>query len=478
MLSKNGKYKFYQKDEWYTFFHRRTLIKKQKEYINTFLIHTVKVRNRSTKYKVKENKLDNNFPLLFFCLSKCKKNCDLEDYKSRKTPTPIEGLNCDKVDEYLFSSQRLSNELIKQFDLINKLKELNVGLIVNCQVSGEHPNCGTAYNSGLDTNGFSYSNFELEKNGIYVLYNGWISFTPQSYNHMIKIVKKMYYYIHTLKKKVIVHCHAGNGRTGITLACYKIFEKKISAENARKEVSVGERKSCLKLRKQFSYCEEYEKFLEISRQNFFEKNKKDITIFKINEKMLDVGDNKFYYFDDKNYIEYIPLFLLYIFDRIIKIKIEKKYETNTIANFLTNKEINKEEELIIKDLIKNINKYNWEEINKCFDIKILGKILFKWLDNSINYVLSPKDIELVDKNNYALSYKKLKYSTQIIICCISKFINLIKDNKNENNDNIKEFLIIFSSSLLGYSINEINNPNKMENIDKLNGIIDFVNNNK
>ena len=75
MLSKNGKYKFYQKDEWYTFFHRRTLIKKRKEYINTFLINTVKLRNRSTKDKIKVN---NNFPLLFFCLTKCKKNCMFE----------------------------------------------------------------------------------------------------------------------------------------------------------------------------------------------------------------------------------------------------------------------------------------------------------------------------------------------------------------------------------------------------------------
>ena len=74
--------------------------------------------------------------------------------------------------------------------------------------------------------GFSYSNIELEKNGIHVLYCGWIDFTPNSFNHMIKIVKEMYYYIHTLNKKVIVHCHAGMGRTGITLACYKIFEKK------------------------------------------------------------------------------------------------------------------------------------------------------------------------------------------------------------------------------------------------------------
>ena len=397
-----------------------------------------------------------------------------ENYKNRKLPTPIEGINCDKVDEYLFASQRFTNKLIKQFDLVNKLKEKNVGLIVNLQVEREHPNCGAVYKDGLDINGFSYSPVELEKNGIHVFYCGWIDFTPKSYFHMVKIVKKMFYYIHTLNKKVIVHCHAGMGRTGIVLACYKIFEKKISAENARKEISVGERKSCLKLGKQFIYCQEFEKFLEICRQNFFEKNKKDITIFKINEKILDMGDYKFKYFNDKNYIEYVPIFLLYIFDRINQIKIEKNYDAQTINHFLTNKEKNKEEELIIENLIKNINNYNFEEINKCTDIKVLGNILFKWLDNSINYVLAPKNIELIDKNNYSLSYQIFKDSTKNIINCISQFINLSKDNKNEKNDNIKDFLYIFTISLLGYSIKEMNDKNNMENIDKLNGILYFI----
>ena len=48
---------------------------------------------------------------------------------------------------------------------------------------------------------------------------------------MVKIVKKMYYYIHTLNKKVIAHCHVGMGRTGIARKIFRnietIFVKKI-----------------------------------------------------------------------------------------------------------------------------------------------------------------------------------------------------------------------------------------------------------
>ena len=473
MLSKNGKYKFYQRDEFNSNFYSKPLIKRNKEYNKIFSNLEIRIRNRSTNNKIKPNDI---FSLshIFVCLNKCKKDCKLENYKSRKIPSSIEGLNCDKVDDYLFSSQRLTNKLIKQYNLINKLNELNVGLIVNCQEKGEHPYCGTVYNDGLDESGFAYSTKELEKNGIHVLECGWVDFiAPESFVNMIKIVKTMYYYIHTLNKKVLVHCHAGMGRTGMSLACFKIFEKKINAENARKEIRVGTRKNCLGPGKQFFYCQEFEKYLEISRENFFEKNKKDITIFKINEKTLDVGNYKFTYFNDENYSDYVPIFLLYIFDRIIQIKNEKKLEEKILNNSLSDKEIKKEEEKIIEDLIKEINNYNWEAIKKCQDIKILSKLLFKWLNNSINFVFNPKIISLIDKSNYSLSFEAFKDSTRKLLLFFKKLFYLLYDNKDENN-NLKDFLNIFIPSLLGYAEKELNDKNKQENIDKLNGMFEYL----
>ena len=123
----------------------------------------------------------------------------MENYKKRKIPSSIEGLNCDKINDNLYASQRLSNQLIKEYDLINKLKSLNIGLLINCEEEGEHPCCGTPYNDGLDPNGFAYSTIELENSNIHTYKCGWTDFiAPNSFNHMIKIVKKMYYYIHIL----------------------------------------------------------------------------------------------------------------------------------------------------------------------------------------------------------------------------------------------------------------------------------------
>ena len=475
MLSKNknNKHIFFQRDDTFSLLFKAPSIKRNIQYITTFK-KDYKLRNRSTP---RMRKLNNYFDLYHAlqCKLLCKKKCSLEDFKTRKIPTPIEGLNCDKVNDFLYASQRLNNQIIKKYDLIKKLKEANIGLIVNCEEKGEHPFCSTPYTDGLDPNGFAYSFIDLEKNGINVLRCGWRDFfAPESFHHIIKIVKKMYYYIHTLKKGILVHCHAGFGRTAITLCCYLMFEKKINAEEARKMVRKGQRARCLGGDVQFHYCQEFDEYLDITRKNFFEKNRKDITIFKINEKILDIGEFKFLHFKDNKYKEYVPLFLLYIFDRIIQIKIEKKLDNKSLINSLIEKEVNKDDEINMKNLIKEINKHNWDSINNCQDLKLLGKLLFKWLNNSINYIINPAHILSIDETKYSLSFESLNDSDKINIQCINKFLLLLDENWNENKD-IKEFIEIFIPALLGYSSLESNDQIKHKNVEKLLHLISLSN---
>ena len=471
MLNKNGKYKFFQKDDLFSLSYRMPLIKRNREYLKLFKEES-KLRSRSTKIRIKYMK---NLDLhhITLCLNVCTKNCKMENFKARKIPPSIDGLNCDQINDNLFASQRLSNQLMKKYDLINKLNDLNIGLIVNCEEEGEHPLC-TPFDDSLDPCGFAYSIDELEKNNIHVLKCGWTDFiAPDSFYHMIEIVKKMYYYIHNLNKKILVHCHAGFGRTAITLACYLIFDKKLNAENARKEIRKGARKMCLGGGVQYNYCQEFSEYLKLLRENFFEKNKKDITIFKINEKLLDVGNHKFIYFNDKKYKDNVPLFLLYIFDRIIQIKKDQNIDEITLNKLLINKEIDEGEENNIKNMIKEINNYNWDVINKCNDLKILGRLLFKWLNNSINYVVNINEISQNELSN-SISFESLKDNTKNIIQCIGHFISLIKGEKNESNLNL--FNEIFIPSLLGYNqLNEYNDKDKQKNIEKLKGFINICN---
>ena len=158
--------------------------------------------------------------------------------------------------------------------------------------------------------------------------------------------------------------------------------------------------------------------------------------------------------------------MLYIFDRIIQIKIEKKLDSKSLINSLIEKEINKDEEINMNNLVTEINKHNWDSINSCQDLQVLGKLLFKWLNNSINYIVNPTHILSIDQNNYSKGFEVLNDSNKTIIYCINKFLLLIDEHWNENKD-IKKFIDAFIPALLGYSLLEFNDQTKHKNIEKL-----------
>jgi protein tyrosine phosphatase domain-containing protein 1 len=126
-----------------------------------------------------------------------------------------------------------------------------IGLIINVQRPGEHPYCGK--NTLDELSGFSYSPSLFSSEGIIVKLYGWKDMdVPDSFNFMLDIVKEMLFTVNE-KKKVLVHCHAGKGRTGIVIACYLMFKYNISAQEAIKKVREG-RKGAIQNNEQIQFC--------------------------------------------------------------------------------------------------------------------------------------------------------------------------------------------------------------------------------
>ena len=252
-----------------------------------------KNENEDIFNSTKKNNLISNEPLFslketLLCNFCGGKNCKHENFRNHQNPA-IYGLNSDKIDDNIYASQRPSNTLIKKYDLINKFKELGIGLIVNLQLPGEHPYCGP---DSLYESGFSYSPSIFESEDIHVGLYGWKDLeVPDSLYHMLQIVKDMYNYIHYLKKKVLVHCHAGYGRTGTTIACFKIFDECISADAAKNEIRKV-RSECIQSKNQFNYCVKFQEFIRRLKGNFYLLQARSIDSF------LNTNDNiikiKFY----------------------------------------------------------------------------------------------------------------------------------------------------------------------------------------
>lgn len=131
---------------------------------------------------------------------------------------------------------------------------MNIGLIINLQRQGEHPYCGDK----LDLNsGFSYDPQILISEDIKYFNFGWEDMSiPDSMEFMVNIMKEMLITIKEDKKKVLIHCHAGYGRTGIVIACYMIMDSNRSADDIVTEIR-SKRSSCIQKSTQMDYCKQF-----------------------------------------------------------------------------------------------------------------------------------------------------------------------------------------------------------------------------
>ena len=469
MLSHNEikQYKFAQIDDSHFLKFKRFMGSKFK--INTPDIR-LKQQNRSCPKSHKKN--ENLFPLenVLLCSRVCSRECKFESLKIRKKlPPSIEGLNCDKVDTNIYASQRLTNEIIKKYDLINVFKKLNIGLIVNTELYGEHPLCSeSVYKNGLDESGFAYSIKLFEKENINVLLCGWDDFSaPKYFYHMIKIVKKMYYYIHVLKKNVLVHCHAGVGRTMTTVCCYKIFEELLSLNDSLKIIRKGMRARCLRMGEQHDYCADFADYIKNAKENFYKGDKKTLHIIKINEKMLEKGERKLINFDSK-YFNYVPLFLLYLFDSIVSLSKDEKIDMKDFYKDNANVENKSEEKTkLVEETVIEINNYNFEVLYKLKDLNVINEILIKWFEHSINYVIPSEKIEKLKENEYDSYEKILDNFEKETLRFICEFLTLIQKNDDKNSELIKvEFYKKLVNCLLGNQFNKKANDETKKSITK------------
>ena len=356
----------------------------------------------------------------FRCLFCGGKKCPNEDY--RKNPnTPIIGLNCDLIDNSVYASQRPSNKLIFLHNLVQKFKENKISMIINLQRPGEHPYCGP--NTLDKQSGYSYTPSLFSTEGINVKLCGWKDMdVPDSLYFMLDIVKEMVFTIDTEKKRVLVHCHAGKGRTGVVIACFLIFKYHISADESIKKVR-EKRPKCIENRDQREYCEKFFSFIKNLRM-IFTKQKKDIYSFikHQNDLLLKIYNNQNNY---ENETTFIPKILTICMNKLIELKNANQITNVKICKALNGSyDINDEMYNNISSIMENINKGNWKQIERCQDVIILSELLFIWLDDCVKACIYPDTMKIIfDENKKLFKQKK-------------SFIEYIFEYKNLDNETI------------------------------------------
>ena len=407
------------------------------------------------------------------------KNCKHENYKNNiNNNNAIEGLNSNFITDNIIASQRPSQILIQQYHLNQKFKILNIGLIVNLQREGEHPYCGpNAYH--LTSAGYSYNPSVFTGDDIKCKFSGWKDMEiPSSMNFMLDIVKEMSIVTNDEKSKVLVHCHAGYGRTGVVIVCYLLFNSTEDSDTIIKKVR-EKRKKCVETKSQVSYCKKFEDFLNHSRILFGDKESIDVYLRR--QEDLLYGNELFKY-------GFVPKIIIKVLDKIMDLMEKYNYNKITIYKIIEGIIIdwNEESEIILLNMKSLINKGDWESFDKNDNLIVVVELLFDWFEDCVEFIISRERTEKIISSDlytdfiFNLLEKKNKKFTNIqlskqrknlfdyikriyhcfeyeIIFSFATFLITLQPNSEEENNLFNSVIDRISIGLLGFSYNDANN---------------------
>ena len=417
----------------------------------------------------------------FFCFFCGGKNCNVENYlKNPNQPNAIEGLNSNFITENIIAGQRLSDYLIKKFNLIEKFKQLNIGLIVNLQREGEHPFCGP---NKLNYFGYSYNPTYFSGDDINVKFFGWKETKSSlSINFILKVVKTICLNIFENKHKVYIHSHSGNGRTAVIIACYLLFVSNKSVDDVIKEIS-SKRKNSFENKNDIKNIKNFKNFLDDSRIIYGKKEKIDVYL-KRQEDLL--------YGDEAKIYGFIPKIITRILEEIIKIKIKYKIDNLSIIKLVKGvyMEWNNELENIFFLLKKYLNKNDWSLFDANENLILFIELLFDFCEDSNYFIICPEKTDQLysqdlfkkfyGKNNFIQTkqqkmdflslIKKIYFGYEFAIIYQFAYFsaNLYEKTTNEYyNNEYNEMLERFSLELQGYNLTEIHDLKDKNEYNKI-----------
>jgi len=308
---------------------------------------------------------------------------------------------------------------------------LNVKAVINLQELGEHPNCG----DGIDPLiGFSYNPEILNSNGI-VHYNfAWEDWKVPTIKVMLNIVKVIDAVI-IERGRILVHCHAGMGRTGLVIGCYMLYsgeyedlEEVISAIKEKRNKAFS-----TKLHNEFIRI--FNDLLKGLKILFPAKTKEKLSLKEHLTKQ-----NYLLHGPKKRQLKNSPILLSEISERIHTLRNKDiiKPEDIVLAIIGRTKDSN-EVNLEIKELKQELNKWNWKFLYNCKSPIVLIQLALDFLDD-----LSVPIIEHVPEDIKSLSLHQKKV--------LGNLTKLLQSNPQEKNVEGKEYkgaLYRLAISLLG-----------------------------
>uniref|UniRef100_A0A7S1UAR0 Tyrosine specific protein phosphatases domain-containing protein n=1 Tax=Phaeomonas parva TaxID=124430 RepID=A0A7S1UAR0_9STRA len=128
---------------------------------------------------------------------------------------PFEGLNCTYITDSFLAMARPNEEQMAQFKIPRRFRRAKITALINLCMPGEHPFCG---GGNLRASGFPYNPETFMNEGVAHYSFSWKDMGAPTMSLTMDMMHVIGAHLGR-GEKVAVHCHAGLGRTGVTIAC-------------------------------------------------------------------------------------------------------------------------------------------------------------------------------------------------------------------------------------------------------------------
>jgi protein tyrosine phosphatase domain-containing protein 1 len=307
--------------------------------------------------------------------------CKHEDWSHcrslRNFHPAIEGLNSSWVSDSVIASQRPSTSLFLKYLLVAQLRAKNVTGVFNLQEKGEHSSCGP---DGIyASTGYSYDGeADLMRHGVSYYEFPWPDMTAPDCDIVLRSVQVMDYHVRS-KGKVLVHCHAGLGRTGLMIACFLIYSQKMTSEAAIQQVRLH-RPGSIQTSSQTQFVMDFEKHIWQLMQAFrveISDAPIDLAVFVQRQKLVLHGEDSLTY-------KYVPKIIHVTLSRIVELCKAKPSLTRVAVESLAPSSSPRQGTL--ESLRLAINRGLFEP-HRVDDVAVLSFIILDWFRALSNPVL-------------------------------------------------------------------------------------------
>ena len=176
--------------------------------------------------------------------------------------------------------------------------------------------------------------------------------------------------------RVLVHCHAGMGRTGLTIGCYMLYSGEY--EDLKEVMAIVQAKRpkafCTKVQNQFiaSFFQLLAELRIIFHDNI--NQREDTKKYLLKQSYLLHGPTK-------RKLQNCPILLYEICERITRLYTRTIITVNAVSKaIIGNLKGDEETETLISELKGNLNKWKWKSLYDCKFPGVIIQVMFDFLD--------------------------------------------------------------------------------------------------